>query len=121
LCVFFFFFFFFAIIKDVAGNAPLFMCKTKELEQKMRKAEKNVKKKLDPIVPPGREIHVAKPVAEPEGRKKSSIAGAASQLVQPVDDDAKSVKGVAWNTLRGILKQKQVFFDRRHKRNDGLC
>ncbi len=75
----------------------------------MRKAEKNVKKKLDPILPPGREIHAAKPVAEPEGRKKSSIAGAASQLVQPVDDDAKSVKGVAWNTLRGT-KEKQLVF-----------
>lgn len=72
----------------------------------MRKAEKKVKSKLEPLFPPGREKLPAKPVSsvasEPEGRKKSSLAGAASQLVRPVDDDAKSVKGVAWNTLRGF-------------------
>ncbi len=64
-------------------------------------------------MPPGREKPSAAPKtasAEPEGRKKSTIAGAASQLVKPVDDDAKEAKGVAWNTLRGTTDCVDVIF-----------
>lgn len=53
--------------KDAAGSAPLFMCKTQELEQKMRKAEKKVKAKLPPVLPPGREpTSAVKPQAPAE-------------------------------------------------------
>jgi hypothetical protein len=97
--------------KDDAGNAPIFLCKTKAFEQKLRKAEKKAKERLPPIVPPGREKETApKPALQPEVAKKNSIQAAASQLIKPVDDDAKSVKGVAWNTLRGTTDCVDVIF-----------
>ncbi len=97
--------------KDDAGNAPLFMCKSKLFEQKLRKAEKKAKDKLTPIVPPGCEKGVApKTAPAPEVARQNSVQAAAAQLIKPVDDDAKSVKGVAWNTLRGTTDCVDVIF-----------
>lgn len=105
--------------KDNTGNVPLFLTKSRKLEQEMRKAEKKCKEKLKPVPPPGREGEGAKsPRPEPSGDptaggtlRKTSMQTAASLLVRPVDEDAKqAMKGVAWNTLRGTTDAVDVVY-----------
>ena len=98
--------------KDAGGNAPMFMA-TKKMEQALRKAEKKTKKKLDPVLPPGKvEVKTPRAPERDDTPKISSMQMAAKFLVRPAENsDAKTaLKGVSWNTLRGTSDAVDVIF-----------
>ena len=89
--------------KDDGGNAPLFMAKTKKMEQVLRKAEKKCKHPPKPLLPACKQPKAAVKAVVVEDARKNSLVGAASLLVRPDGADAKdSLKGVKWNTVRGL-------------------
>jgi hypothetical protein len=103
------------LLRDDAGNVPLHMTKDQAFERELRKAEKKLKAKQDPIPPPAKILAqqqaTTKPAANAGTLRQSSMASVAALLVRPMHDDAKAeMKGIQWATLRGVTDAVDVVY-----------